>query len=50
MAAVKFQLRRLSAGKASDPKVSPAWALISQQVSDTLRARRYRQWVAQRAG
>lgn len=48
MAAVKFQLRKLSRGKATNPKVSPLRALVVQQVSNACRARRYRRWVAQR--
>ena len=49
MAAVKFQLRRLSRGKLTVPEVSPVWALLLQQATTGLRARRYRQWVAERA-
>lgn len=48
MAAVKFQLRKLSRGKATDPRVSPLRALILQQVSNACRVRQYRRWVAQR--
>ncbi|KDN98741.1 MULTISPECIES: NADH:flavin oxidoreductase/NADH oxidase family protein [Pseudomonas] len=48
MALVKFQLRKLSQGKAPRPQVSPLWALIGQQLGNALRARQYRQWVAQR--
>ncbi|WP_427308608.1 NADH:flavin oxidoreductase/NADH oxidase family protein [Cupriavidus sp. H39] len=48
MAAVKFQLRQLSRGKATDPRVSPLRALILQQVSNACRVRQYRRWVAQR--
>lgn len=48
MAAVKFQLRKLSRGKATDPRVSPLRALIVQQVSNACRVRQYRRWVAQR--
>ncbi|WP_432260981.1 NADH:flavin oxidoreductase/NADH oxidase family protein [Cupriavidus sp. TMH.W2] len=48
MAAVKFQLRKLSRGKVTDPRVSPLRALILQQVSDACRVRQYRRWVAQR--
>ncbi|SPA22255.1 putative FMN oxidoreductase [Cupriavidus taiwanensis] len=47
MAAVKFQLRKLSRGKATNPKVSPLRALILQQASDACRARQYRRWIAQ---
>lgn len=45
MAVVKFQLRRLSKGRAPRPAVSPLRALIVQQISAALRAKRYRQWV-----
>ncbi len=31
MAVVKFQLRRLSQGRATQPKVSPLWAFALQQ-------------------
>ncbi|MGY8704490.1 NADH:flavin oxidoreductase/NADH oxidase family protein [Bradyrhizobium sp. 18BD] len=49
MAVVKFQLRRLSRGGYPDPKVSPLWALILQQVATALRTRQYRRWIAQRS-
>lgn len=48
MAAVKFQLRRLSRGKTPDPKVSPLRALILQQMADVARTREYRRWMTQR--
>lgn len=48
MAAVKFQLRKLSKGGKPNPKVSPLWALILQQVSTALRTRQYRRWIANR--
>lgn len=48
MAAVKFQLRRLSQGKAPDPKVSPLRALILQQMANAIRTRQYRRRMAQR--
>ncbi|WP_227103498.1 NADH:flavin oxidoreductase/NADH oxidase family protein [Chromobacterium rhizoryzae] len=48
MAAVKFQLRRLSQGKTPKPQVSPLRALIQQQLAAACRARRYRRWAAQR--
>lgn len=48
MAAVKFQLRKLSRGKATNPRVSPLRALILQQASDACRVRQYRQWMTQR--
>ncbi|HEY4803849.1 MAG TPA: NADH:flavin oxidoreductase/NADH oxidase family protein [Paraburkholderia sp.] len=49
MAAVKFQLRRLSLGKRTHPKVSPLRALILQQLADVARTREYRRWMTQRA-
>lgn len=48
MAAVKYQLRKLSQGRAPDPQVSPLRALILQQVSTACRTRQYRRWMAQR--
>ncbi|WP_322006976.1 NADH:flavin oxidoreductase/NADH oxidase family protein [Paraburkholderia tropica] len=47
MAAVKFQLQRLSVGKRTDPNVSPLRALIVQQVAEAARTRRYRRWITQ---
>ena len=49
MAVVKFQLRKLSQNRTPDPKVSPLRALIQQQISNALRTRQYRKWVAARA-
>lgn len=46
MAAVKYQLTRLSYGRRSAPDVSPAWALILSRLAARSRARRYRRWVA----
>ncbi|WP_150623742.1 NADH:flavin oxidoreductase/NADH oxidase family protein [Pandoraea captiosa] len=46
MAVVKFQLKRLSAGRATDPEVSPLRALIAQQLGAACQTRRYRQWMA----
>lgn len=48
MAAVKFQLRRLSRGKAPVPQVAPGWALLLQQLATARQARRYRRWMEQR--
>ncbi|PXV56063.1 2,4-dienoyl-CoA reductase [Dyella jiangningensis] len=48
MAAVKYQLRKLSQGRAPDPQVSPLRALILQQVSTACRTRQYRRWMEQR--
>ncbi|WP_175650665.1 NADH:flavin oxidoreductase/NADH oxidase family protein [Pseudomonas sp. Marseille-P9899] len=50
MAAVKYQLRRLSRGQAAIPAVAPLWALLVQQAGTALRARQYRRWVAGRGG
>ena len=49
MAAVKFQMRRLSKGRATDRNVSPLWALIVQQVMTARQTRQYRRWMARRA-
>ncbi|WP_226687443.1 NADH:flavin oxidoreductase/NADH oxidase family protein [Stutzerimonas stutzeri] len=48
MAVVKYQLRKLSRGRDSQPGVSPLWALLVQQVADIFRTRQYRRWMAQR--
>lgn len=48
MAAVKYQLTRLSHGRRAAPDVSPAWALILSQLTARRRARRYRHWIATR--
>jgi 2,4-dienoyl-CoA reductase-like NADH-dependent reductase (Old Yellow Enzyme family) len=48
MAVVKFQLNRLSMGRAADPKVSPLKALILQQVAAACQTRRYRRWMARK--
>ena len=42
MATVKFQLRKLSAGKKTNPKVAPLWALILQQTAMARRTRQYK--------
>lgn len=49
MAVVKFQLRRLSGDKPTDPGVSPLRALILQQIATAWRTRQYRRWVARRS-
>lgn len=49
MATVKFQLRRLSLGKTTDPKVSAWRALILQQWADVALTRQYRRWMTQRS-
>lgn len=48
MAVVKFQLSRLSRGKASHPRVWPWWALLVQQWGNALRTRQYRRRMAGR--
>lgn len=48
MAAVKFQLRKISQGKAPDPKISPLWALILQQVAMARRTRHYKSRMVRR--
>ena len=45
MAMVKYQLRRLSQGRPSQPKVAPALALLQQQWETQRRNRQYRRWV-----
>lgn len=49
MARVKFQLRKLSQRKQTDPGVSPFRALIEQQLANALRTRQYRRWIAKRS-
>lgn len=44
MAAVKFQLRKISVGKTPNPKISPLRALVEQQISTAWRTRQYRKW------
>lgn len=48
MAVVKFQLKRLSEGRVTDPRVSPLRALVLQQWSTSCQTRRYRRWMAER--
>jgi len=48
MAAVKFQMRRLSKGRATNRNVSPLWALIVQQVLTAKQTKHYRRWIASR--
>jgi 2,4-dienoyl-CoA reductase-like NADH-dependent reductase (Old Yellow Enzyme family) len=49
MAVVKFQLGRLSQGRATHPGVSPLKALVLQQLSASCQTRRYRRWMERRA-
>jgi 2,4-dienoyl-CoA reductase-like NADH-dependent reductase (Old Yellow Enzyme family) len=46
MACVKFQLNRLSQGRPTRPSVSPLWALVIQQFTTAMQARKYRQWMS----
>jgi hypothetical protein len=48
MARVKYQLKRVSQGKATRPAISPLWALVSQQVMTGQQTKKYRDWMAQR--
>jgi 2,4-dienoyl-CoA reductase-like NADH-dependent reductase (Old Yellow Enzyme family) len=48
MAVVKFQLKRLSEGRAADPHVSPLKALMLQQLAAACQTRRYRRWMARK--
>ena len=49
MAAVKYQLTRLSRRRRTAPGVLPAWALVVSQADARGRARRYRRWMEGRA-
>ncbi|KWZ47783.1 2,4-dienoyl-CoA reductase [Burkholderia savannae] len=49
MAVIKFQLKRLSEGRVTNPRVSPLRALLLQQLSTSCQTRRYRRWTAARA-
>ncbi len=49
MAAVKYQLVRLSRRRRTVPGVSPLWALIVAQVGAARSAKVYRRWMEQRA-
>jgi 2,4-dienoyl-CoA reductase-like NADH-dependent reductase (Old Yellow Enzyme family) len=45
MARVKYQLTCLSQGRATNPRISPLWALVSQQVKTVWQTRKYRKWI-----
>lgn len=45
MSMVKHQLRRLSAGKGTNPAVTPAFAFLEQQLCTALRTWQYRRWM-----
>ena len=49
MAAVKYQLTRLSRRRPTAPGISPVWALACSQLESRRRARQYRRWIGQRA-
>jgi hypothetical protein len=49
MARVKYQLQRLSQGKATNSSISPLWALVSQQWKTGSQSRKYRKWIASRS-
>ncbi|PVM88570.1 NADH:flavin oxidoreductase/NADH oxidase family protein [Caulobacter endophyticus] len=48
MAAVRYQLVRLSQRRRTAPHISPVWALITAQLQARSSARQYRRWMAQR--
>ena len=48
MAAVKFQMARLSRGRVTDPTVSPLWALLLQQLKTGRQTKQYRRWMQAR--
>lgn len=48
MAAVRYQLVRLSRRRRTAPNVSPVWALLTAQISAKRSARQYRRWMAAR--
>jgi 2,4-dienoyl-CoA reductase (NADPH2) len=48
MARVKYQLKRVSQGSPTNPRISPLWALVSQQLMTGRQSKHYRQWMARR--
>ncbi|MFS8124758.1 NADH:flavin oxidoreductase/NADH oxidase family protein [Rhizobium sp. BR 250] len=48
MAAVRYQLVRLSRRRRTAPNVSPVWALLTSQICAKRSTRRYRHWMAER--
>lgn len=48
MAVVKFQMRRLSRGRAPHPGVPPFWAFIVQQFIAARQTKQYRRWMERR--
>lgn len=49
MASVRYQMGKISHGKAPRPEVSPLRALIEQQAATLWRTRQYRKWMARRS-
>lgn len=49
MARVKYQLKRVSQSRTTKPRISPLWALISQQLMTGRQSKQYRQWMAGRS-
>jgi hypothetical protein len=45
MAVIKAQLRRISVGKKPDPRASPLWSVIVDQIETRKRANKYRRWI-----
>ena len=50
MAAVRYQLERLSESRRTAPGVSPLWALIVSQLHTRRSTRAYKRWIAARPG
>ncbi len=48
MAAVRYQLVRLSRRRRTAPNISPVWALLTSQISAKRSAREYRNWMTAR--
>jgi 2,4-dienoyl-CoA reductase-like NADH-dependent reductase (Old Yellow Enzyme family) len=48
MACVKFQLKRLSQGRPTNPAVSAVWALVAQQWLTARQTKQYRRWMVGR--
>ncbi len=46
MARVKYQLKKLSHGQVTNPRISPLWALVTQQIKTAQQTKQYRLWVA----
>ena len=49
MAAVKYQLTRLSRSRPTIPSISPIWALVVSQIDAKRRAKQYRHWMQAKA-